>query len=322
MKSKLIFRKSTGCFLISTLIKVKCLTNMRRILVLFLTFSPLMLNAQISGINHVILIGVDGMGANYISKADSIPVIKKMMREGSYTLHARSVRPSSSAVNWAAMTMGADPSLTGYTKWNSRKPEIPSRVIGQFGMFPSIFSILREQRPESTIGVIYSWKGIGYIFPKKAINKDDYSGDIDSVTVADATHYIKTKKPNLLFIHFHTVDQAGHSTGWGTPAYYHAIQNTGKRIGEIIHAVKDAGIMDQTIILLTADHGGIKKGHGGNTLLEMEIPWIIYGKNIKRGHKLKESVMTYDTAATIAYALGLKLPQVWVGRPVKAVFTK
>lgn len=33
----------------------------------------------------------------------------------------------------------------------------------------------------------------------------------------------------------------------------------------------------------------------------MEIPWIIYGPKIKKEKKLTQSIMTYDTAATIAY---------------------
>jgi predicted AlkP superfamily phosphohydrolase/phosphomutase len=38
-----------------------------------------------------------------------------MMENGSYTLKMRSVLPSSSAVNWASMFMGAGPELHGYT---------------------------------------------------------------------------------------------------------------------------------------------------------------------------------------------------------------
>jgi len=32
--------------------------------------------------------------------------------------------------------------------------------------------------------------------------------------------------------------------------------------------------------------------------------------------------MTYDTAATIASILKLKPPQVWIGRPLEAAFSK
>ena len=41
--------------------------------------------------------------------------------------------------------------------------------------------------------------------------------------------------------------------------------------------------MDDTIFILTSDHGGIDKGHGGKTMREMETAFIISGKNIKKG---------------------------------------
>jgi arylsulfatase A-like enzyme len=91
-------------------------------------------------------------------------------------------------------------------------------------------------------------------------------------------------------------------------------------VERILQAIKKAGIWDDTIIIMTADHGGIKTGHGGKTLREMEIPFIISGKNVRKGMEIKESMMQYDTAAMIAYILGLKQPQSWIGRPVKTVF--
>ncbi len=292
---------------------------MKRIILFLLIAIPILLQAQVKKIKHVIVIGVDGLGANYLAKAGNIRVMQMMMKEGSYTLHARCVSPSSSAANWAAMIMGAGPELTGYTQWDSKTPEIPSRITDEYGKFPSIFGILRAQKPQSTIGVVYTWGGVGYLFPKQAIDNDDPAGK-DSLTEAHAVKYIQTNQPTLLFIHFSNVDAAGHGIGWGTPAYYDAITKVDGHIGKIIQSVKDAGILDETVIILSSDHGGVKKEHGGKTLDEMEIPWIIYGKGIRKGEELTQSIMTYDTAATIAWIFGLKTPQAWIGRPVKAAF--
>lgn len=65
---------------------------------------------------HVVLIALDGWGAYSVPKAD-IPNIKSLMDEGCYTLHKRSVFPSSSAINWASMFMGVGTELHGYTEW-------------------------------------------------------------------------------------------------------------------------------------------------------------------------------------------------------------
>lgn len=280
---------------------------------------PLLLSAQVKGVKHVILIGVDGMGANYLSKTKNIPVMQSIMRMGVSTMHARCVSPSSSADNWASMVMGAGPELHGYTEWNSQKPEIPSRALDHYGLFPTIYALLRDQRPNAKIGVIYSWGGIGYLFPKQAVNKDDHTSN-DSLTADHSVKYIQSDKPDFLFVHFDGVDGAGHSIGWGTKEYYSAIQRTDKYIGQIIQSVKDAGIENNTVIIVTADHGGIKTGHGGKTIQEMEIPWMAYGKGILKNKVLNQSIMTFDTAATIAYLFGLATPQVWIGRPIQSAF--
>lgn len=64
---------------------------------------------------HVVFIGLDGWGAYSLPKAD-MPNVKKLMEDGSYTLKKRSALPSSSAINWASMFMGAGPELHGDLK--------------------------------------------------------------------------------------------------------------------------------------------------------------------------------------------------------------
>ena len=88
----------------------------------------------------------------------------------------------------------------------------------------------------------------------------------------------------------------------------------------IVAAVKEAGMYDDTIFIITSDHGGIKKGHGGKTMAEMQTPFIIAGKNIKKAGEFQESMVQYDVAATMAYIFGLEQPQVWTGRAMKQVF--
>ena len=84
------------------------------------------------------------------------------------------------------------------------------------------------------------------------------------------------------------LDHTGHHDGHDTPAYYQKLEELDTYVGRIVEAIKKAGIYDDTIIILTADHGGIKKGHGGKTLQEMEIPFIIAGKNVKQYGEFKE----------------------------------
>lgn len=291
-----------------------------RFLLLFNLALLFSISAYSQNVKHVILIGSDGFGAYAFEKA-KVPNLRAMMQSGSWSLQARTVLPSSSAANWASMVMGAGPELHGYTTWGSKKPDMPARVLDEYGMFPSVYAQLRKEKPDSEIGVIYEWDGIGYLFPKDAVNHNQ-NADGDIAIANAASKYIKEKKPNFLFVHLHDVDSVGHNVGHGTPEYYAAIERTDTHIGTILKSIKDAGIEKNTVVLFTADHGGVNKGHGLISMNEMQIPWIIRGPGIHQNREISESIMTFDTAATIAELLKLNRPQVWIGRPVKAAMKK
>lgn len=271
---------------------------------------------------HVVLIGLDGWGAYSVEKAET-PNIKKLMADGSYTLKKRSVLPSSSAVNWASMFMGAGPELHGFTEWGSQKPELPSHEISHYGLFPSIWGLFRDANPNAEMGYIYEWGGMKYLAEMQAMNKEVNIAPSESNPrgcTDTAISYIKEARPAFVGIIFEQPDGVGHGDGHDTPAYYAKMKELDGYIGEIVQAVKDAGMLDETIFILTADHGGINKGHGGKTMQEMETPFIISGKGVKKGYEFTESMMQFDVAPTIAYIFNLKQPQVWIGRPMKQVF--
>lgn len=274
--------------------------------------------------NHVVLIGLDGWGAYSVEKAD-MPVVKKLMQEGSYTLKKRSVLPSSSAVNWASMFMGAGPELHGYTEWGSQTPELPSRIVDEDGIFPTVFGLLHRAAPKAEIGCIYEWDGIRYVADTLALTYDKHVAEASKepeATARYAAEYIKRAKPNLVGVIFDNPDHVGHADGHDTPAYYEVLTKLDGYIGQIVQAVKEAGILDDTVFIITADHGGINKGHGGKTMEEMETAFIISGKNVKKGYNFTESMMQFDVAPTIGWIFNLQQPQVWIGRPMKQVFTK
>ncbi|MNQ90370.1 phosphopentomutase [compost metagenome] len=218
--------------------------------------------------------------------------------------------------------MGAGPTEHGYTEWDSKVPEIPSATKTSYGIFPTIFSVIRDQKKEAKTAVVYSWSGIGYLFEKVAVNIVVNGNDKDDFCTDTAATIIKKEKPYFTFLHLDEPDHTGHAIGHRTPEYYKQLELVDQRIGKIVQAVKDAGIADETIILVTADHGGKGKGHGGKSLDEVQIPWIIAGPGVRKNHELKDVIITYDTAATLAWIMGLKQPQSWRGKPVQEAFIK
>ncbi|KAA6436692.1 sulfatase-like hydrolase/transferase [Dyadobacter flavalbus] len=273
-----------------------------------------------SGIEHVIVIGVDGLSPDGIQKAET-PNLDSMIANGSVKWNVRSVLTSSSSQNWASMIMGAGPEQHGIINndWEMDDHTMPPIVEEADGRFPTIFSILHKNKPEAEIGVVYHWDGFGRLFQKNAVNYDKRFSTEDS-TAADFINYIKAKKPVLGFVHFDHVDHAGHHGGHGSPEYYEAVTKADSLIGKILDGIKAAGMEDKTLVIVWADHGGIGYGHGGATPQEAEIAGIFYGKDIKKGYKIEQQVYTYDLAATIAFALGIQQPYACIGRPVKPVF--
>jgi arylsulfatase A-like enzyme len=115
-------------------------------------------------------------------------------------------------------------------------------------------------------------------------------------------------------------DHVGHSAGHDTPEYYARMEELDALLGEIITAIKEAGIYDDSVIIVTSDHGGINHGHGGQSMMEMETPFIIAGKNIKQGGEFSEVMLQQDTAHTLAEIFGLTVPQMWSGNSMSHVF--
>jgi predicted AlkP superfamily pyrophosphatase or phosphodiesterase len=269
---------------------------------------------------HVVVIGCDGMGSLAFTQTNA-PVMHRLMRDGAWTLRARGVLPTVSSPNWASIIMGAGPEQHGVTSndWETNKFEITPTAVGHGGIFPTIFGELRAQRPEACIVCVHDWDGFGRLLEPGAPDVlENVKGS--AATAQRAVQLIKERKPTFTFIHFDDVDHAGHEFGWKTPEYFKAVELIDGLIGQVIAALERAAIRERTIVLVTADHGGLNKKHGGATMDEIEIPWIIAGPGVRAGHAIQSPVNTYDTAATLAMIFDIQAPTAWIGRPVKEAF--
>lgn len=286
----------------------------------FLLVGGGMANAQLPGVEHVVIIGVDGLSPDGIRKA-STPVLHELMKTGASTLHARGVMPTVSSPNWASMIMGAGPEQHGVTSndWAPDKFEIAPTAKGPSGTFPTIFGLLRSQRPSWRIACFHDWDGFARLFERGAADIVEHPKGPEATTDR-AVAYLKKTKPQFTFIHLDHVDHAGHTYGHGTPEYYQSVTEADRLVGAVLKGLEDASIADKTIVLVTSDHGGKGKGHGGATMAELEIPWILHGPGVASGKDLITPVSTCDTAATVAYIFGLEPPRCWVARPVVEAF--
>ena len=265
---------------------------------------------------HLFMIAFDGWGS-YSMEHVNMPNTRALMAEGCYTLNKRTVLPSDSAPNWASMFAGAPCEFHGWSN-NGSGPDVEPVYLNENGIFPTIFSALREQKPATKSSCVYEWSGIKPLIDYKSIS---FSTKEKPENIADVSiDYIKSEKPELMVIIYDDPDHVGHSAGHATPAYYAKMEELDAYLGKILAAIKEAGIYDDSIIIVTSDHGGINTSHGGRSSMEMNTPFIIAGKGVKKGGEFKQVMMQYDTAHTMAEALGLTVPEVWNGKSMSQVF--
>jgi bisphosphoglycerate-independent phosphoglycerate mutase (AlkP superfamily) len=140
------------------------------------------------------------------------------------------------------------------------------------------------------------------------------------VVAKDAADYIVKHKPNLCFIHFADPDNVGHTFGWGSRQQIKAFAKVDAALDIILKAIQRVQIEADSVIIITADHGGHGRGHGLGTPEDLTIPWIAWGKGVKWGAEISVSVNTCDTAATALWLLDLQPLTPLDGVPVLSAF--
>lgn len=77
---------------------------------------------------------------------------------------------------------------------------------------------------------------------------------------AVATDIIRQERPDVLFVHLVDVDSARHSTGRFTPEVKEAFERVDGWIGEILAALEEAGVAEETNVAIVSDHGHVEVG--------------------------------------------------------------
>ena len=282
------------------------------------------INAQITpDYDHVIILAFDGWGASSFKDAD-MPYLKSLIPKCAWTLHKRSILPTSSACNWATMFKGAGPEAHGYIVWDTRTPAFDVTYTDAKGNFPSLFSLYREQYPNREMGYLYQWEGMKYIF-----DMDDFSYEKEYPVTYDGSErmkeeaiaYIMEKKPYLAFFAWDFPDATGHSMGWYTDSYMSELRHIDAIINSIVDACLQAGIIDNTLFVVTSDHGGHDKTHHQPIMSDLETPFFMFGKGVNPGI-IDVPFMQYDITSVLADYLLLEKPVAWRGITPPDLFSK
>ena len=244
------------------------------------------------------VLGVDGMG-NFDRLANT-PVMDGLFAHGATTHFALSMDPTISAENWGAMLLGATPVVHGLTNGFISRNVYTNRAL------PSVFTRIRRAFPDAYLASVCNWDPINY-----GIVEHDVGVDMATAPNDEALNKIivekAANKPKFLFVQYDDVDGAGHGHGYGTEGHIKQIEATDTLIGAVLQAYKDAGIYDETLFIVLADHGGIRNGHGGYTDEEKYVFFGVAGRGLQKSDI--PFARTVDVAAAVLYALGLDVPE-------------
>jgi predicted AlkP superfamily pyrophosphatase or phosphodiesterase len=259
-------------------------------------------------IQRVIILGIDGLRPDAIELAP-MPNLLNLMKTSAYSLTAQTVRPSANLPAHSSMLTGLCPSKHG-VDWNDY---IPQNGIAQG---TDIFDLTHMAGMKNYMYV--GKEKLQQVTEASNLERFVYINDRDKVVMQTLLADFPSDF-SLLFIHFATTDDMGHVYGWLSPEQLSVVFRADEAIGELLSALDERGLRDETLIIVTADHGGHNLTHGTSSPEDMTIPWIVSGPGAQAG-ELTTPVHITDTAATAAYALGLPIPAEWDGVPALEAF--
>lgn len=280
--------------------------------VVLLLLSLCIVSSAAEGVyDHVVIIGVDGAGV-YFRDADT-PCIDRIFANGAVSYEVLTSDPTISAESWTSLLHGVTPRFHGITNTIAGARRYPSN-----SPYPSVFRVIREQDPEAVLASFVHWGAINYGIVEEDIGVHKVSGLADDVLAEQICSYIAESSPKLLFVQFDDADHVGHSVGFGSAEQLVKISELDSYIGDIYDAYSKKGILEDTLFIVTADHGGNGTNHGGWSVGERYVMFAATGKTVVNGEVGDMAIR--DTAAVVLHALGYEAPETWTARVPSGLF--
>jgi arylsulfatase A-like enzyme len=273
--------------------------------------------AQATG-PRVVIVSIDGLRPDVALRAE-MPNLRELMRHGAFSFWARTTEMSITLPSHTSMLTGIVPERHE-VYWNYEIPE------GQtfHAPYPSLIDLAKAAGYTTAISI--GKNKLRAIPGEHAVDfayvPDNYAQNFQ--VAAGAAKIIQEHQPEVLFVHFADVDATGHGAQWGSDWQIQAANSADQGIGTIIAALRDAGVLGQTVILVTSDHGGAGNSHGPDDPRSRHIPWVISGPNTRQDYDLTRQrelvINTEDTFATACWLLGIPVPEDIDGKPITAAF--
>ena len=256
-------------------------------------------------IDHVIAISIDGLNPQAIEELGKsrTPAFHRLMREGTFTLNARTVREKTSTTpNHTAMLTGrrvdAKHGGHGYTE-NFDNGSTIHKAAGHY--VASVFDVVHDHGGSTAFFGAKSkfrlykrtWNTHG---AQDRVGRNDGRAKIDRFTidrnntrlVSKVTAELRRNPRDFTFVHLSLPDRAGHASGFMGPQYLDAVRRTDRLLGRILDTVASRpDLRRHTLVILTADHDDRDAAHyGASKLQNFRIPFMAWGPGVAAGRNL------------------------------------
>ena len=235
---------------------------------------------------HVVLITIDGFRPNfYLEDTWHTPNLKAIKQGGAHAYGVNSVFPSITYPSHITIVTGVQPAKHGifynamFAKDSASKGQIYWRfdqitsptlweVTQQAGLkaasvnwpvsvgAPTVFNISDVgSQGQKVMEDSANPRGISAWIQQNLLNNAPIKVGIDKNVATIAAWVIKTEKPNFMTVHLLGMDHVQHLHGRNGPELEHTIVLADSAVGMIRTAIAEAGIKDNTLLIVTGDHG-------------------------------------------------------------------
>ena len=230
---------------------------------------------------HVVLITIDGSRPDfYLDSSWHADNIRALMASGAYAKGVNSVFPSMTYPSHTTIVTGVQPAKHGIyyntgpgekVYWNDSSIKVPTIWGAATAKGMTVASLLWPVSADAPVAYDIPDNGsLGEAqreqFSKPAGFVDELRANVfggaahieygRDVNVAKIAAYVIAKaKPNLMTIHFFSVDHNEHMQGREGDQVRAAVRGADSAVGIVMNALKSAGIWDSTVLIITGDHG-------------------------------------------------------------------
>jgi hypothetical protein len=243
-----------------------------------------------------------------------MPCLEALGRDYVRAAHVHTVRPSVTVAALASLATGVSPAAHGLIEPGLRflgrlgglRP-LP-RELARHGLVTSIVTGTLARSAGPVAAALAAFAGIGRLSTRGRNARE---------TAVAAREIFERLPAGLLFVYLPDCDRAGHAAGWMSAPYLRAAAEVDAAVSLFVSGLDDATLM------VVSDHGGggaDPRDHDVAHPLNDAIPLVIAGRGVRRHRILADPISLLDVPATILWHLGVAVPEVYEGRPIREAF--